>query len=429
MSETGAGPDPSSGAWRGHRAGHGIRCIPSRDSLVCNTMKRSFAVAVLTLLLPGVAHAQGDPRLVGLLPSLLGGDAASDFNQAIVSQLSTLPLGSSAGGFTFTFDPNTQTFTRNSDSFGPSLAERATTMGENTFNVGAMYQRATYDSVAGRDLNNGEIRFFVPDIPAPGDVVSAELAINLETDVVVWYMTYGLTDRLDVGTAVPIVRVGLDATVTPTLVQRGDGSLPQGQGIPLPVQSASGSATGLGDIVLHTKYNFLKRPGGGAAAVLDVRLPTGDSDNLLGTGSASGKLLFVASTTLGRVAPHFNGGYTFVGDGANPEIETDDEYNYVAGIEAVVTDRVTVAVDFIARTLTNVGRLRLGAAPPPTPESNAPGNQLNRQEGDLHLRHGAVGLKWNAGRTWLLTTNVMFPLNDAGLVDNFTWSFGLDWTR
>ena len=320
---------------------------------------------------------------MGLLPSLLGGDAASDFNQAIV---------------------------------------------HGREHVQCRRHRATYDSVAGRDLNNGEIRVFVPDTPMPGDVVSAEVAINLETDVVVWYMTYGLTDRLDVGTAVPIVRVSLDATVTPTLVQRRGGSLPP-QGIPLPVQSQAGSATGLGDIVLHTKYNFLKRAGGGAAAVLDVRLPTGDSDNLLGTGSASGKLLFVASTTLGRVAPHFNGGYTFVGDGANPEIETDDEYNYVAGIEAVVTDRVTVAVDFIARTLTTVGRLRLGAAPPPTPGSNAPGNQLNRQEGDLHLRHGAVGLKWNAGRTWLLTTNVMFPLNDAGLVDNFTWSFGLDWTR
>ena len=173
------------------------------------------------------------------MPSLLGGDAATNFNRAVVSQLSTFPLGSSAGGFTFIFDPASQAFTRSSDSFGPSYAERAMTMGQDTFNVGAMYQRATYDSVEGRDLNNGEIRFLVRDMPTPGDVVSAELAVDLTTDILVLSMTYGLTDRLDVGTAVPFIRVGLDASVTPTLVQRADGAIEPGQGVRLPVASRS----------------------------------------------------------------------------------------------------------------------------------------------------------------------------------------------
>ena len=304
------------------------------------------------------------------------------------------------------------------------------TMGQDTFNVGATYQRATYDSVEGRNLRNGEIRFLVPDMPMTGDAVSAGLAVDLTTDIFVAFMTYGLTERLDVGTAVPIIRVGLGAAVTATPVQRVDGSMPPGPGIPLPVASRTGSATGLGDIVIRTKYNLLKRPGGGASAVLDLRLPTGDSDNLLGTGAASGKLLFVASTTLGRVAPHVNAGYTIVGAGANPSIETDDEYNYVAGVETVVSDELTFALDFLARTITNVGRLRLGSAP--APAQNRPDgavDQLNREPGDLNLRMGSAGLKWNVGRTWLLTTSVLFPLGDAGLVDDLTWSVGFDWTR
>ena len=159
-------------------------------------------------------------------------------------------------------------------------------MGAGTFNVGVTYQRSTYDSVEGQDLRNGEVRFLVFDMPSPGDVVSTELAIDLSTDIVVGFMSFGLTDRLDVGTVVPIIRVRLDATSTPRLVRNAAGSIGPGQGIPLPVETGMGSASGVGDIVIRSKYNFLKRSGGGLAAVLDVTLPTGDSDNLLGTGAA-----------------------------------------------------------------------------------------------------------------------------------------------
>jgi hypothetical protein len=391
----------------------------------------ALVLAVVALVSPVVAHAQQpQPPLVELLPSLVDGAAAADFNQAIVSQLSTFPLGSSAGGFTFTFDPSVQTFMRTSDSFGPSFAERAMTMGAGTFNIGATYQRSTYDRVEGQDLHNGEIRFFVTDTPSPGDVVSADLAVDLTTDILVWFMSFGLTDRLDVGTMVPFIRVGLDASVTPTLIRNAAGSIARGQGMPLDVVSRTGSASGVGDVVVRTKYNFLKRTGGGLAAVLDVTLPTGDSDNLLGTGAARGKLLFVASTTVGRVAPHVNAGYTVVGPSANARLETDDEYHYVAGIEAEMTDRLTVSLDFIARTLTNVGRLRLGeTSVSGQPQGGDSIKQLNREAGDLNLRTGAFGVKWNVGRTTLLTASVLFPLSDAGLVDNLTWSIGFDWTR
>ena len=75
------------------------------------------AVAALSLVSPVLARAQPPPPpLVEILPSLVGGTSAADFNQAIVSQLATFPVGSSAGGFTFTFDPARQTFMRSSDS-------------------------------------------------------------------------------------------------------------------------------------------------------------------------------------------------------------------------------------------------------------------------------------------------------------------------
>jgi hypothetical protein len=179
-----------------------------------------------------------------------------------VSQLSTYPGGSSAGGFTFTFNPTTQAFARNSDSFGPSFAERAMTMGRDTFNVGATFQRATYDTFEGLNLGNGDVRFRVDDQPNPGDVTDAQLSIDLSTDIFVLFMSYGLTDRLDVGTVVPIIRVDFDASIDPTLVGTSAGPLPFGQRVALPVQSRSGTASGVGDITVRTKYNVVKRQGG-----------------------------------------------------------------------------------------------------------------------------------------------------------------------
>ena len=50
-------------------------------------------------------------------------------NQAIIAQLSTYPLGSSSGSMTYAFDAALGSFTRSSESFGPSFAERPLTIG------------------------------------------------------------------------------------------------------------------------------------------------------------------------------------------------------------------------------------------------------------------------------------------------------------
>src|SRR5689334_21362822 len=61
------------------------------------------------------------------------------FNQAIISQLSTVPTGSSSGGFSYSYDSSLGTFTRTTNSFGPAFAERAVTIGRNRFNVGSNF--------------------------------------------------------------------------------------------------------------------------------------------------------------------------------------------------------------------------------------------------------------------------------------------------
>jgi len=45
-------------------------------------------------------------------------------------------------------------------------------------------------------------------------------------------------------------------------------------------------------------------------AAVDLRLPTGNEEDLLGTGGVQAKMLLIASTEPGRVAQHLNIGYT-----------------------------------------------------------------------------------------------------------------------
>ena len=49
--------------------------------------------------------------------------------------------------------------------------------------------------------------------------------------------------------------------------------------------TAVGSASGLGDIMVRLKHTLRKRASSGVAVGIDVRLPTGDEMNLLGSGA------------------------------------------------------------------------------------------------------------------------------------------------
>ena len=80
---------------------------------------------------PGLSHAAHFSPLSGEADaSNPAVEIVAGFNQLLTSQLASLPLGSSAGGFTYAFDPALGTFVRSSSSFGPSFAERASTIGK-----------------------------------------------------------------------------------------------------------------------------------------------------------------------------------------------------------------------------------------------------------------------------------------------------------
>src|SRR5215510_3139157 len=360
-------------------------------------MPRSFvrpALVLVSCLLPAAAQAQGTP-LSEILPVLLGKTITlqpsnladqpnhiahfqpgadqvkvpEQVNEALITLLSTYPIGAPGGGFTYVFDPALGSLTRTSDSFGPSFAERALTTGRGKVGVGFVYQRATYDTFEGLSLRQRErgIVFFVqhaeccspgaanastPDgsrltPPFEGDLIQAALALELVSDTSSLFATYGVSDRFDIGLAVPFVRVKLNASVLADIQRLSTEAEPtthefEGPNPDEHLFSLSGTAAGIGDIALRAKYRV---PVGklGIAGLVETRLPTGDETNLLGTGGVQAKVMGIVSYDRGPVSPHVNVGYTFSGKGAIPRVTMHDEALATAGADFAMTSRITMS--------------------------------------------------------------------------------------
>jgi hypothetical protein len=344
----------------------------------------------------------------------------------ISNQLSTFPLGSSAGGFSWTFDPSAGIFTRSTSSFGPIFSERALTVGRHKLNFGANYQHASYDDFEGRSLKDREIGFFTAFLP--NLIGDDSLSLKLSMDTVGLFVNYGLASRWDIGIALPLVSVDMDADLQ-FLFRNSSGQIIPSQGLPSH-RSGGRRKTGFGDIVLRTKVNALPFKGGGLGFGLDARLPTGDEENLLGLPGTQAKLYGVFSGALGIISPHVNVGYTFstgndaTKDPDSPLLAPPDEFNFAAGVDVAMGRRVTVVGDFVSRTLRDVPRLvftDVGLGPD-LQEFNLDGRD------DLNLRLTSIGVKINTWGNMLFSASVLIPLSDSGLRDKLTPVFGFDYS-
>jgi hypothetical protein len=241
---------------------------------------------------------------------------------------------------------------------------------------------------------------------------------------------YGLTDRWDVGLAVPFVHVDMDASVLATIQRLATGSTTPNihsfeVGNPTAISQefrSSGSATGIGDIELRTKYRILSFPAGGLAAAAEFRLPTGNEEDLLG-GSTQVKVFFIESSGNDRITQHVNLGYTFSNSsdqvGGSQVVATasfPDEFSYAAGLEFVVEPRVTIIGDIVGRNLRGAGRLSLesktfqfqpGGNPPP-PIGSMQFDEFQPRAGNLNLLYGTAGVKVNPKGNWLISPACCF---------------------
>jgi hypothetical protein len=237
-------------------------------------------------------------------------------------------------------------------------------------------------------------------------------------------MSYGVTGNVDIGFVVPFARTKVSGVSSRTVFVVGSSFTVINAQFDEP-------SFGIGDIVVRSKLKFVSSPTIDLAGGIDLRLPTGDAEHLLGLGRTQTRLMLLGAATAGRLAPHFNVGYTFGGPGISLDVTTpraradlsslvqpSNEINYMVGADAAITTALTLVGDLVGRRLEHSAVFRFRSFP------NGSGiYEIVPQAVNALL--GSVGAKANVAGSWLITASILFPLTDDGIRPRPTAVVGL----
>jgi hypothetical protein len=317
------------------------------------------------------------------------------------------------------------------------------------------------------------------------DRIDTMNSISLKVNQYTSYITYGLTKRIDISMVIPVETVRLSLYSQDTMVPGTSGFITPTPGSPdsmafnqngltngapyffhlfkncpnaspasgvtgldpaclnhtFPDFSFTGSgsqpknvATGIGDVVARIKWNAWEGEHAGFAAGMDVRFPTGDALNYLGSGSWGYKPFAIFSYRA-RVSPHILVGYEWntnsitAGDvttGVKGTVPND--FVYIVGADAWVTKWLTGAFDIVGQRvfstetvsitqqqfLGNCGSCATGSN---TANITQP-NLLTSTNQSYNITNASMGIKvrpFPSISKLVITANVLVRLDDGGL--------------
>jgi hypothetical protein len=290
---------------------------------------------------------QGDPKFgsvvttasnYGVSRSLLQLDSA--LNASIATALSIIPLSSPASGVILRRDPETGAELPESSTLGTIFTERAETIGKHRWYLGFSHQDFHFTRFNGMSLNGltllytgGDPSKISPSQGATGITTvpatfNIGMGIHLSQDIT--FLTYGVTDHFDVSVGLPVVHSGVAARTYDGSIYAGTGFgnptcwcvntfTPGSPTLELPQIGQAGlSKTGFGDVLFRLKGTVIRKRNVVVAVGGDLRLPTGNETDFLGTGTTSVKpfaAVSLYSKPIRKVvlSPHFDAGWQFSG--------------------------------------------------------------------------------------------------------------------
>ena len=369
-------------------------------------------------------------------------------NIALTSQLASIPLPSPGSGFTYKFDPGSGTFVRSTRSFGPILAERGETIGRGRLAVNFAYQFFSFDHLDGVPIVEIPAVFRHDNSELGGGRTDVVATINTITASVSQFsgaVTYGVTDRLDISLAVPVVNTRLSLLSNATIYRVGTGTNRSVHYFLDPTAIGSNgsskqffadeSASGIGDLVVRAKTTLLREGTRALAAGIDARLPTGDEQNLLGAGAAGLRPFAAFSGSWGAFAPHVNVGYQWNGKSvlagdviANRKEDLPDQFIYALGTDLSVNDHFSLVVDLLGQRVLDSPRLLTGTFTASGPAGSVTLPDIHFEQTSYWASTAAVGFKANVATRILLDFNLRFRISDNGLVDRIAPLMGVEWS-
>jgi hypothetical protein len=381
------------------------------------TLRRYVLTAMVAATLAAPAPARAQATVTDIISLLMTNQAVrtGDFERdraaaevardtiisALLVNLTSMPVSTSSSGFLYRLNPDLGTVQRATESFGPFFVERALTAGPGRASFGVSATTSRFTRLDGHNLRDGSLITLATrfrDEPAPFDTES--LTLNVSTSTMTLFASVGLTDGLEIGAAVPLVKLTIEGERL--TLYRGD---------PFVQATASANASGVADIALRAKYTVFAARDGGLAAAAEFRLPTGDDANLLGAGKRSLRIIGIGSVERGRLALHGNGGFLRGG--------ISNEVGFAGSASYAVSPHVTVSGELLTRHIEKLRQVVAVSADHPTIDDVETLRLIGGQQGRTMI-NAVTGVKWNVNGTIVVAANVAWPLNRVGLTPRAT---------
>lgn len=362
------------------------------------------------------------------------GDSLVQFNQLSLSVRDlSFPVLNPQIGVRFRYDSVLDEFVPTSGAISASaFAFDAETVGAGEFHFGLAYSNRRFDELGGEplddisvDLAHMDLGDNGPDLPCIGgppgacyaferDVVRLAIDLDIKEEMLAITSAYGLTDRLDLSVFLPLLRTRVDVSSVASIIEN-----PTRQFFPEsvhlfggdsddPVDSLRASKTGFGDTVLRLNYGLRahNEKDWNFNAGLDIRLPTGHTNNFQGLPRVGLKPRLVASKNydlgFAVLRPHLNVAYGF-----NAGLQHEQIVDYALGASLVFDwhdslSALALGADFLGKNVvTNK-------------------DQMGDNQYDI-----SFGIKLNLKQSVNVYYNILLPLNEAGLRPDAQHVFGV----
>jgi hypothetical protein len=376
----------------------------------------------------GFFRFMDDGVLKGFGESLFGGGTFArvsrgfqEFQRQAQASTDEVPIPSGSVSVAYAYDSKLETFVREQRPFAPALSVNARTDGRGVLTIGAAYSYLQYENFEGQDRNGVVFPTDLGITTADGFPISDQLFFQFKLRQTIYSvsMQFGVLDNLDVGVFIPMIDESFRGRIIDEFAvetQKGkfqplslssDGRLvadPRFAAQPITARSFnvfpgtvpsagfffSKNTWGVGDVILRSKA-FLGSAGpldfGGA---VNVSLPTGDEDDLLGVGSVRVDPRLLISTANDRFALHTNQAMHVDADDHDR-----DRYDYSVGGEVMLAPWLTLLLD-------HVGRIEVFGSD------------------KVHKFEIVPGIKANVYADIIVGFNAIVPLNRSGLTTDFT---------
>jgi hypothetical protein len=405
------------------------------------------------VLFLGGSGGSDDPTIqvhgMHFIPSAVStnGTIISFLTNAVGSNVANLPVSASSGGETFRFEGGTPV--RTSISSGPIYAERALTLGSGRLYLSLSRTSLQYETLRGVPLDAMPLVFTHANVDFPGcdtivggdctrygipvvenEVIDFTLNLGVDVDATAFALTYGITDRIDFGVVLPVVKTSVRGSSEATIIPFASGGTPPHFFAGTeedPVLTASrfveGSSSGIGDVSARMKVNLRSGTPVSLAVLAEGRFPTGSEEDLRGSGAVALRGIGIISARLGAFSPHANIGYQYRGAEQDPDV-----FLVTAGFDHLLSSWATPAADLISEFPTTASPIQVpGDVTLEEPFRRTVHTSTIPERRD-DIINASLGLKLTIPRAVTVVANSAFPLNRGGMRPDVLWTLGVEYT-